>query len=90
MRSTSVSPSASLLWVCIFTLTKKICVHPRFFPTDHLDLSYHAKLSQVAEMSDKANLQQKTYHKKATGAALNTVKKHVKDHDLKLFGSCFW
>ncbi|KAL6717874.1 hypothetical protein ACLMJK_003959 [Lecanora helva] len=31
----------------------------------------------------------KSYHKKATGAALNTVKKHSKDHDLKLYGSCF-
>jgi glutathione S-transferase len=33
---------------------------------------------------------QKTYHKKATGAALNTVKRHSKEHQLKLFGSCFW
>ncbi|KAI9768336.1 MAG: Glutathione S-transferase U1 [Geoglossum simile] len=33
--------------------------------------------------------EQKTYHKKATGAALATVKKHSKDHELKLFGSCF-
>ena len=41
-------------------------------------------------MSDQAKSQQKTYHKRATGAALNTVKKHSKDHDLKLFGSCFW
>ena len=32
----------------------------------------------------------KTYHKKATGDALVTVKRHLKDHDLKLFGSCFW
>lgn len=32
----------------------------------------------------------KTYHKKATGAALTTVKNHSKDEDLKLFGSCFW
>ncbi|MCJ1273780.1 hypothetical protein MMC21_001573 [Puttea exsequens] len=31
----------------------------------------------------------KTYHKKATGPALNTVKKHAKEHDLKLYGSCF-
>ena len=35
-------------------------------------------------------MEKKTYHKKATGAALNTVKKHSKDHDLKLYGSCFW
>jgi len=32
---------------------------------------------------------QKTYHKKATGTALGTVKRHSKEHDLKLFGSCF-
>ncbi|MCJ1357205.1 MAG: hypothetical protein MMC33_007201 [Icmadophila ericetorum] len=32
---------------------------------------------------------QKTYHKKATGTALATVKKHSKDNELKLFGSCF-
>ncbi|MCJ1269220.1 hypothetical protein MMC22_009109 [Lobaria immixta] len=32
---------------------------------------------------------QKTYHKKATGAALSTIKRHSKEHELKLFGSCF-
>jgi len=32
---------------------------------------------------------QKTYHKKASGNALATVRKHSKDHELKLFGSCF-
>ncbi|TAQ87910.1 hypothetical protein B7494_g3753 [Chlorociboria aeruginascens] len=32
---------------------------------------------------------QKTYHKKASGNALATVRRHSKDHDLKLFGSCF-
>ncbi|KAI4153428.1 MAG: hypothetical protein LQ341_000556 [Variospora aurantia] len=32
---------------------------------------------------------EKSYHKKATGAALATVKKHTKEHDLKLYGSCF-
>jgi hypothetical protein len=35
-------------------------------------------------------IQQKTYHKKASGSALATVRKHSKDNDLKLFGSCFW
>jgi len=33
--------------------------------------------------------EQKTYHKKATGLALETVKRHSKPNDLKLFGSCF-
>jgi len=33
--------------------------------------------------------EKKTYHKKATGNASNTVKKHSKEEDLKLYGSCF-
>jgi hypothetical protein len=33
---------------------------------------------------------QKTYHTKATGQALETVKKHSGENELKLFGSCFW
>lgn len=41
-------------------------------------------------MSENPNPSQKTYHKKATGAALNTIKRHSKEHELKLFGSCFW
>ncbi|MCJ1243749.1 hypothetical protein MMC30_000946 [Trapelia coarctata] len=32
---------------------------------------------------------QKTYHKKATGTALSTVKRHSKEHEFKLYGSCF-
>ena len=32
----------------------------------------------------------KTYHKKATGNALTTVKNHSKEDDLKLYGSAFW
>lgn len=47
-------------------------------------------LSIHRSMSENANSKQKTYHKKATGIALNTVKKHAKEHDLKLYGSCFW
>ncbi|KAI9788761.1 MAG: hypothetical protein M1833_002890 [Piccolia ochrophora] len=43
----------------------------------------------ASRMSDKGQSEQKTYHKKATGAALVTVKKHSKETDLKLFGSCF-
>jgi hypothetical protein len=33
---------------------------------------------------------QKSYHKKASGLALATVKKHFKENDLKLYGACFW
>jgi len=32
----------------------------------------------------------KNYHTKATGNALDTVKKHSQENDLKLFSSCFW
>ena len=32
----------------------------------------------------------KTYHKKASGKALQTVLAHSTPHDLKLYGSCFW
>lgn len=42
------------------------------------------------EDSKAKKSEQKTYHKKATGLALTTAKRHSKDHDLKLFGSCFW
>lgn len=41
-------------------------------------------------MADDSKSTQKSYHKKATGAALATVKKHAKEHELKLYGSCFW
>jgi len=49
----------------------------------------HPKRSLVT-MSDKNKNGQKTYHKKATGQALTTVKKRSKENELKLFGSCFW
>ncbi len=41
-------------------------------------------------MADKSETEQKSYHKKATGAALSTAKKHSKEHELKLYGGCFW
>lgn len=44
----------------------------------------------MSDATTKTQSQQKTYHKKATGLALATVKKHSKESDLKLFGSCFW
>lgn len=36
-----------------------------------------------------AKTTQKTYHKRATGQAQATVKRHAREADLKLFGSCF-
>ena len=40
--------------------------------------------------TDKKSSEKKSYHQKATGNALNTVKNHSKENDLKLYGSCFW
>ncbi|KAF1984812.1 hypothetical protein K402DRAFT_395501 [Aulographum hederae CBS 113979] len=45
-------------------------------------LSFHKE--KRTQTQDK-----KTYHKKATGNAWNTVKAHSKEDSLKLFGSCF-
>lgn len=44
----------------------------------------------AAPRADAGEEKQKSYHKKATGQALQTVKKHSKDNEMKLFGSCFW
>ncbi|KAI5209706.1 glutathione S-transferase [Aureobasidium subglaciale] len=41
------------------------------------------------DANQNGNPDKKTYHKKATGAALETVESHSEDHELKLFGSCF-
>ncbi|KAI5250255.1 hypothetical protein E4T43_00230 [Aureobasidium subglaciale] len=41
------------------------------------------------DANQNGNPDKKTYHKKATGAALETVESHFNDHELKLFGSCF-
>ncbi|KAK6593049.1 glutathione transferase [Botrytis cinerea] len=43
---------------------------------------------KTQKMTD-TTCEQKTYHKRASGLALSTVKKHTKENDLKLFGSCF-
>ncbi|KAJ9647863.1 hypothetical protein H2199_001639 [Coniosporium tulheliwenetii] len=45
----------------------------------------HAKMADT----NKTSSEKKEYHKKATGNALNTVKSHSKECDLKLYGSCF-
>jgi hypothetical protein len=39
--------------------------------------------------TNKTRAVQKSYHKKTTGLAAATAKRHAKDHELKLFGSCF-
>ncbi|KAJ6445606.1 glutathione transferase [Purpureocillium lavendulum] len=44
----------------------------------------------LAERDKEAKKTQKLPVRKATGAALATVKKHTKDSDLKLYAACFW
>jgi glutathione S-transferase len=44
----------------------------------------------MADANQGGDPQKKTYHKKATGNALTTVKNHAKEDELKLYGSCFW
>ncbi|KAI5819841.1 putative glutathione transferase [Pyronema omphalodes] len=51
--------------------------------------SAHRELLKKSKELKKQQKQQKTYHKKATGQAAQTVKKQSKEHELKLFGSCF-
>ncbi|KAL9094297.1 MAG: hypothetical protein Q9165_003437 [Trypethelium subeluteriae] len=56
----------------------------------HIYISSAPYSSSATKMSNNVDENgKKTYHKKASGKALETVKKHSKEHDLKLFGSCF-
>jgi len=43
----------------------------------------------MTDSNQGGDSQKKTYHKKATGKALATVKAHSKEENLKLYGSCF-
>jgi len=43
----------------------------------------------MTDRNQGADPTKQTYHKKATGTALTTVKNHSKEEDLKLYGSCF-
>ncbi|RAL63787.1 hypothetical protein DID88_003432 [Monilinia fructigena] len=55
--------------------------------SDEIKKNSIQRFLQKREKEDKKT--QKTYHKRASGLALNTVKKHSKENDLKLFASCF-
>lgn len=50
------------------------------------------KGTRKASMSSNGSngKQEKSYHKQATGLALQTAKEHEAEHGLKLYGSCFW
>lgn len=43
----------------------------------------------MASSDEQSSQEKKSYHTKATGHALATVKKHSKEQTLKLYGSCF-
>lgn len=44
---------------------------------------------QELDANQGGDASKKTYHKQATGEAWKTVQAHSKEHDLKLYGSCF-
>lgn len=54
--------------------------------------AFPARRSHFSSMSaaNGASKEKKSYHKKATGSALKTAEAHADEHELKLFGSCFW
>jgi hypothetical protein len=64
----------------IFSLQKQL---PLRFTT----VPVRYKMTDTNQGGDSSK---KTYHKKATGNALTTVKNHSKEDDLKLYGSAFW
>lgn len=45
---------------------------------------------KMSYTNESKSQEKKSYHTKATGAALATVKQHSKEHSLKLYGGCFW
>lgn len=58
--------------------------HP-FTRTTTLNMSTKTEL----DPNQGGDSKKKTYNKQATGLALETANAHSKDHDLKLYGSCF-
>ncbi|KAF4632420.1 hypothetical protein G7Y89_g5704 [Cudoniella acicularis] len=63
---------------------------PHKHPLSESDRVKKNSVQRYLLKADKENKKtQKTYHKKASGNALATVRRHSKEHELKLFGSCF-
>lgn len=52
--------------------------------------SFPQILSRSMATTQQQAKEKKEYHKVATGLALETVKKRSWEHELKLFGACFW
>lgn len=49
-----------------------------------------AETAAMSTSTTPTQKEKKTYHKKATGLALKTAEAHAAEHELKLFGGCFW
>jgi hypothetical protein len=52
--------------------------------------SFSSTTANMSDANENTQKEKKSYHTKATGAALATVKKHSKEHSLRLYGGCFW
>src|SRR5579871_5524213 len=71
-----------------FVLKLQTCINSHLFFHQRIRLSSTAFVHKMSN-TDQPVKEKKSYHKKATGDALNTVKKHSKEDELKLYGSCF-
>jgi glutathione S-transferase len=69
-----------------FAISKSSITHQRFPLHPRIPTSVRFNMTDTNQGGDASK---KTYHKKATGPALTTVKNHSKEDDLKLYGSAF-
>ncbi|KAF2496412.1 hypothetical protein BU16DRAFT_376936 [Lophium mytilinum] len=77
---------------CQPILKGPLAINPSFRTSRSLSFFSTSSPQANIKMTDSnqgGDPQKKTYHKKATGRALATVKAHSKEEDLKLYGSCF-
>jgi glutathione S-transferase len=61
---------------------------PTYNPTRMSSQDGHASKAEL-DANQGGDPNKKTYHKQPTGRALKTAQAHSKEHDLKLYGSCF-
>jgi hypothetical protein len=94
-----VSRSASRRFTRSLQAPSSVALRPYFLASSCFTAHPNPKLSPVRFSSSYSTMtdtnqggdsSKKTYHNKATGNALTTVKNHAKEEDLKLYGSCFW
>jgi len=63
--------------------------HLQFHITSSHRIPFPNTAVTMTNADNNTQKEKKSYHTKATGLALLTVKKHTKDHALKLYGGCF-